>query len=219
MEMAAGALDARTLERKAWNRVFNDGLWDLYLGALFVNVAAWTAAGELGSAWGETAVPAMGFLIVFLGAFRAAKSRITKPRIGHFQIERARTKKVHLAASLALAVTVILVGVTFVAGMGAFPEGIPLVAIMFGVTALGVSGSFSLAAYSLGVQRFYVYGALAAVGYVGAEVLAATSEVGRGWDIVGVFGLPAIVMLPLGLLLLRRFLQEHPVVTDSGPDA
>lgn len=215
MAVIAKARNATSMERKAWGRVFNDGLWDLYVALLFMNACVWMISVQLDRANGLSAAVAVGFLVIILGGFRLAKRTVTEPRIGSFRIESRRTRKVSLGAYIGVGVTVILVGVTATAATGAFPEGVPLAAILFGVLALQAVVMFALAAHFLGVQRFYVYGLLVAVGYVGTEILAVVQGISLGWDIVAMFGLPALVMLPFGLVLLVRFVRDHPMLTDG----
>ena len=93
----------------------------------------------------------------------------------------------------------------------ALSSGISTAFIMFGILAFKGLVLFSLGAYFLGVTRFYVYGGLMAGGFVGAELLGSGKEIARGWDIVAMFGLPALVMLPIGAVILTRFLRSHPV--------
>jgi hypothetical protein len=78
---------------------------------------------------------------------------------------------------------------------------------------------FSLAAYFMGVKRFYLYALLAAAGMLGSEIAVATWDISRGWDFVGMLGLPVAVMLPTGAVLLTRFLRDYPVGGRSGDAA
>src|SRR5680860_846335 len=122
MDLIVNATRGRSLERKAWGRVFNDGLWDIYVGALFANVVLYMTAGELGWSYGDTAVPPIIVLILAAGLQRFAKQRITEPRIGHFKIERRRLSGKRLGLFLTLIVTLMLVVFTILAGSGAFPD-------------------------------------------------------------------------------------------------
>ena len=213
--MTAKVFDSKALERKAWGRVFQDGIFDIYVGLVLLNAAVWMAAAELGSSYADTAGPAFVWLLLALGLYRAAKQRITAPRLGQFEIERRRTSKARLAAGISVGVLVLLVAFTALAVFVEFPDGFPLALVLFGILALQAVVLFSLGAYFTGVQRFYLYGILAAVGFAAAEVLVATQDLARGWDVVGTLGLPALVMLPVGAVLLKRFLRDYPVEDSS----
>jgi len=201
----------KALERKIWSRVFEDGLWDLYLGALFLNVVVWMTSGHLGYAWGDTGVTSIAVLILVLLAFQTAKKRITAPRLGYFEIQKKRTSKYRLAAVLSAGITAALVVMTILRVGGLFKGGVPFVLVLFGILALKGVVLFSLGAHFWGLERFYVYAMLLLAGFLGSEVLVATQGIDRGWDIVGMLGLPAIVMLPVGVTLLVRFLRKYPL--------
>lgn len=210
--MSKTGLSEKALERKIWGRVFQDGLWDLYVGILFLNAAFWVASGRLGFAWGSTAVTAIGVLVVVLILFQTAKKKITAPRMGYFEIQKKRTSKYRLAGVLSVAVTVALVVMTILRVGGSFRGGLSsFLFILFGVLALKGVVLFCLGAYSWGVERFYVYAMLLLAGFLGSEVLVATRGIDRGWDIVGMLGLPGIVMLFVGGILLTRFLRKYPI--------
>lgn len=207
-------LKPKTLEQKMWTRVFDDGLWDLYLFVVFVNVAIYMLGGELGWTLVETVVP---FFVVLLGAHQllmAAKRRITAPRIGYFKPHKKRRTEIGVVGGISVAVSILMLAATILAVTGTFSDSIPLTLVLFGVLALKMVVLFSLAAHFLGVARFYVYAGLGAAGMVGAEIAVATADVGRGWDVVAMFGVPAIAMLPIGAVLLTRFVKAYPRVED-----
>lgn len=209
-------LKASTLERKIWTRVFEDGLWDLYLCIVFTNVAIFMLGGELGWSVAQTVFP---FIAVLLGAHQllmAAKRRITAPRIGYFKPHEKRRTEIGTVGAISVSISILMVATTVLAVTGAFSDGIPLVLVLFGVLALKMVVLFSLAAHFLGVTRFYAYAALGAAGMVGAELAVAIADVERGWDVIAMFGAPAVVMLPVGLVLLNRFLKTHPTVEDAA---
>jgi hypothetical protein len=218
MDMALGtSIGGAAFERKAWRRVFEDGLTDLLLAVAFLNAAAWMVTAELDLAYGETAAPAGGVLIAALLLFRFLKQRVTVPRLGHFRIQRRRTGKLRLTGALALSLLVLMVGVTFVAGTGAFETGPSFPFVVFSLLALKVVVLFCLAAFFTGVQRFYLYAALAAVGMTAAQVCIAVLGLTQGYSVVGIFGPPALAMIPFGSLLLGRFLRAYPL-GDRGDD-
>jgi len=201
--------NSRTLEKKMWSRVFDDGLFDIYLGVLFLNVAVWMMAGDLGLSYGIAL-----FVVVLLASnpvYVAAKRRVTLPRVGYFKPSQQHRTRFGVIGAVSVSVTVLMVGATTLAVTGAFTGGIPLLLILFGILAIKMVVMFSLAAHYLGVVRFYGYAILGAVGMVGAEIAVATMDIGRGWDIVAMFGLPAVVMIPTGIVMLSRFIRAYPL--------
>ena len=205
----------RTLEKKMWGRVFDDGLFDLYLGVLFANVAAFMLAGAV-----EQSPPTAIYVVVLLATYQvyvAAKRRITVPRLGHFKPAAKHRRRFGVVGAISVSVSVLMVVATMLAATGVFSDGIPLVVILFGVLAVKLVVLFSAAAYYLGVLRFYVYAALGAAGYAGAELAVASADIDRGWDIVAMFGAPALAMIPTGIILLRRFIRVYSVrEADQG---
>jgi hypothetical protein len=208
--MSKTAPTEKALERKIWDRVFEDGLWDLYVGVLFLNVVFWVTSGHLGYAWGDTALTSIGVLLVVAILFPMAKKKITAPRLGYFEIQKKRTSKYRLAGVLSASITLALVVLTILRVGGQF-RGLSFLLVLFGVLALKGVVLFCLGAYFWGLERFYVYAMLLLAGFLGTEALVATRGIDRGWDIVGMLGLPAVVMLPVGATLLVRFLRKYPI--------
>ena len=192
-----------------WGRVFEDGLFDLYLAAVFVNVAAFMIASEL-----EQSQSAVIYFVVLLASYQvylAAKRRITVPRLGHFKPAEKHRRRFGAVGAVSVAVSILMLVTTMLAVTGVFSDGAPLLLILFSVLAIKMVALFSLAAYYLGVHRFYVYAALGAAGMAGGEIAVAAGDAGRGWDVVAMFGVPALVMLPTGLVLLTRFIRAYPL--------
>lgn len=192
-----------------WGRVFDDGLFDLYLGAVFVNVAAFMIASEL-----EQSQSAVIYFVVLLASYQvylAAKRRITVPRLGHFKPAEKHRRRFGVVGSISVSVSILMLVATMLAVAGALSDGVPILLILFGVLAIKMVVLFSLAAYYLGVQRFYIYAALGAAGMAGSEIAVVAADIGRGWDVVAMFGAPALLMLPTGAVLLARFIKTYPL--------
>lgn len=193
--------------------VFQDGLWDLLMGAIMMLLAVYPVTRELLGP--ELNVAA--FLIVMLalvGIQLVVRRYLSEPRIGI-----ARSKRTP-ALKLALAVTVVLVASTFgvliltLIGPGWFPN--PGERSLMGGYAVEIVvmaacvGLFSLLGYLFGVLRLYLYGWL--IG--GSNLLFVFGERQYGWT----FNLPLAVsagaMLVIGGRLLQRFLQRYPIHQD-----
>jgi hypothetical protein len=203
------ASNSRTLEKKMWSRIFDDGLFDIYLGVVFINVVVWRAATELGRSYGVAI-----FVLVLLAshpAYVAAKRRITLPRVGYFKPSQQHQTRFGVVGAISVSVTILMVAATTLAVTGAFTSGIPFLLVLFGILAIKMVLIFSLAGHYLGVVRFYGYAMLGAAGMVGAEIAVATADIGRGWDLVAMFGLPAVVMVPTGIVMLSRFIRAYPM--------
>jgi hypothetical protein len=199
----------RDLERRAWLRTFEHGLWDLAIGLLFLSFGLgilfdvpWIAA---------IAVP------VGLPAMRDLARRLIVPRIGDVVFrERRRRSKTRIQILLA---ALALVGV----GMFAFtawatsagaPSWVGWVRAHF-VIVIGViwGGALAIAAWAADVPRFYAYGLI-----LFGAILASDFPTGYhlGHALVSAGGLIALI----GLGLLLRFIRRYPSYpVPKEPDA
>ena len=71
--------DSKDLERRAWRSVFQDGLWDIALGIMFLGVGLSTTLG-LGRGW--TYLEYAAAMALSIALIRIGKQRITLPRLG-----------------------------------------------------------------------------------------------------------------------------------------
>lgn len=192
---------------------FEDGLWDLLMGAILMLLAVYPVSRELLGPELNVAAFLM-MLLVLAGIQLVVRRRLSEPRIG-----MARSKRTP-ALKLALGVTFVLVALTFglliltLIGPGWFPN--PGRRSLLGGYAVEIVvlaacvGLFSLLGYLFGVPRLYLYGWL--IG--GSNLLFVFGERQYGW----IFDLPLAVsagaMLVIGALLLQRFLRRYPVLQD-----
>jgi MFS family permease len=194
--------DLKELEKSVFKSYFNDGLWDIY-GALILlgfGISMVTGWDYLMLAF---AVVAVGLLLL--------KKYIVVPRLGRvkFSPERqAKTKKSTLIAMITLIFTALL-GVVFFAlfSTNTVPEWLDVwmrdyfLAMFGGMLALVIA----VAAYIVGVRRFYTYAALTFVAYVIAGILRPDDM--EGIPIVTAGGIVLIV----GTVILVRFLRKYPL--------
>ena len=205
-------LDLKQIERKAWTSTFQDGLYDLWLGWLILWLGVIYVLSQLNLPWlVETSVN-MGVYLLSLVALRLSKRHITTPRIGHVHWGPRRRARVRWVGVILF----ILVGVTFalpLLGIPALKDLYPL----FGPFALGLFFLlfFGLAAFFLDYPRLYVIGLMFAL----PEPLMALCRL--LWNFnpgFWAFLTPALVVIGMGLVIFRRFLQEYPVpdISESG---
>lgn len=206
-----------SLHRDAYRRVFEDGLWDMALGLLFLNALS----GSVMARWGVPPTWQVGLsiavMLAILWGTKAAKLAITAPRMGTFRIEAARRKPLRPVLIVSAAITVGLVMFTIASRGGAFAEGVPTVMIILGAVALKFIVLFSLAAWYFGVSRFYLYGWLVGWSFLGTEYLLNTTQLTRGTSQLLSFVLCCSLMVVIGAALLMRFLARYPVVEDGDP--
>lgn len=189
----------RDIERRAWLRTFEHGLWDIAIGALllFFGLSILSGFYWMAGVWVPVAVPGL----------RNLAQRLVVPRLGHvtFNVHRQRsTGRIQILLS-ALAV----------AGLGMFlltswstRADAPIVvtwvrAHMLAVIGLIWGSALAAAAWVADYPRLYAYGLL-----LFAVLLASDLglDYGMGSGLTAVGG--AITLLGVGLLV--RFVRRYP---------
>lgn len=214
--MEAPLEDLRELEKQAFRRFYDDGLFDLLLGLMMVGLSG----GYYVQEWldNETAglLVMLGIALVLVAVLKVARTRLLRSRLGRFTPGRERRRKV-TAARLALLGSTALGVVAFAIGAVARSEGLsagtvevllPLVWFLNAAVVLGIM------AYFLDVPRFALHGVLFGLSgplLIWPDVL---------WDVQVsppfAFGLPAVPIIGIGLWRLIRFLGDYPVQPADG---
>jgi hypothetical protein len=208
--------DLKELERRVWRSSFDDGLWDLFIGTMTLGFAVIPLINDVihsdfwsSFAWLPVNLAALVFL--FLG-----KRYITIPRIGLVRSAPQRRRKLSILAWInvvILSLCAVAGAVTAMSGEKALFGFYPY---LMGLTILAI---FSLCAYLLNVQRFYLYGLLLVLAPTVGEFLWS-----RHWPVVSVhhgfpvtFGLAASIIISTGVVLLIRFIRATPIPVEESP--
>jgi hypothetical protein len=193
-------IDLKQIERKAYTSYFQDGLWDIFMGLLMLGMGI-TIAFESEILYGV--VLAIAVLVVSVG-----RKLITEPRIGRVKFGMARKIK--------LGIIVVVLTISSLFGVGVFLAAyygvdIPhyLMATIAGVWFFIV---FSLMAYFMDFSRLFVYGLLLSASF--AIALAYSDTIA----IIAFFA-SAAISLPIGLVMLTRFLRRYPRLPRENIDA
>ncbi|HUV52511.1 MAG TPA: hypothetical protein VMW64_05490 [Dehalococcoidia bacterium] len=193
-------IDLKQIERKAYTSYFQDGFWDIFMGLLMLGMGI-NIAFESTIWYGV--VLAIAVLIVTVG-----RKLITEPRIGRVKFGPARKVK-------QWAIIVVLT-ISFLFGIGMFVASyygadIPreLMATIAGVWFCIV---FSLMAYFMDFSRLFVYGLLLSASFAIAIAYSDTIT-------IIVFFASAAIALPIGLVMLTRFLRRYPRLPKENIDA
>ena len=202
-------IDLKELERKAFRSTFQDGLWDIYLGLLLLQMGLgpFATRTELPIPW--ILVIALLFVALVFTGFYLAKKYITLPRIGmvKFSPERQKKrKKVTLVLSLSVLLGLILAVLGMVIARESLTWSFPVWIVPFGIFAVNSVVVFSLGAYYMDYSRAYYYGWFFALAFPGdimvAEYLDMTFPL--------VSSSLSTVMVVIGLFYFIRFLRETP---------
>jgi hypothetical protein len=194
----AAQLNLKELERKAWQSTFEDGLWDLFFGAVLL----WIAGSRLIPNDLISMVLALGLLAAFI----AAKRILTVPRLGMVKFGSGRKRK-RAMTTILLTTSVVLTGILgYAAGGGVTAEWIRtnqiIMDVMFAAWACFV---FALMAHWLDFPRLYLIGLVYAL--VFSHLLPIDTSVTA---LVG----GVLVAVP-GLVQLIRFLRKYPLPAEA----
>lgn len=211
--------DLKALERRAFSKFYEDGLFDILLGLMMVVIAF----GALIQDWFDSELAGfavmLGTAIVLVSAFTVVRARVVRPRLGDFRPRPERRRRITatrlvLLGSVLLGVAVVaIVGVA--GGTGTPPTTVEvLLPVVWFVNATVVLG---LMAYLLDVPRFALYGVL--FGLVGPVLIWPDVL----WDARVspplAFGILATPILATGAWKLVHFLRTYPVRVAPEPEA
>jgi len=209
-------VDLKQLEKNAFKSNFQDGLWDIYLGVLLLQMGLWSLLDgyPLSEFW--EIVILLGTVSVTLAAFIVMKKYVIMPRMGvaSFSTERKRKKrKVTVVLSLSVGMGIGMYVAAMIFGNGSNPAGEYSWLIPAGLFFLSSVIVFSLMAYYLDYTRAYLYGWLYGLSFVLNIALA--EMVGISWPLFTF--LSAAIMIGIGLVLFVRFMISHPILAEE-PD-
>jgi hypothetical protein len=192
-------INLKAIERKAWGSYFEDGLLDIFLGAMLL-IGGIRSVTD--SVWYTLLILPL-ILVLPLG-----KRLITTPRLGHVKFGSAR----NLKQAKVIAVLTISVLATFALLM--LPKSgfaLPAKMLISPIMAGWIAVVFGIIAYYLDFRRLFAYGLLFAM----SEVLSGLFGVYIGAMTQTVSG---IAVLLIGLFVLARFLRKYPQPVEGTSD-
>jgi hypothetical protein len=203
-----GITDLNTLEKQAFRRFYEDGIFDIFLGLMLGTMAV--GALVTNSSGSETSglVVMFGLAAVAVVSLMVVRRRLLRARLGEFKpglIRRRRIAFVRLALLGSLAIGILLAGLVAIGEVPIVSLEIlmPLVWLINAVVVL------SAMAYFLDVPRFYLYGFL----FGSAMPLLVWPDV--LWDYRlppwAALGGPAAIIVVIGVYKLGGFLKKYPV--------
>jgi len=203
-------IDLGGLEKKAWRSAFQDGIWDIYFGLLFLGLSI----ASFGDIFGLPAEIGSMIIVLFWNTMTVlflilGKKYITIPRIGYvkFGAKRKKIKKrlvAFLVFNLVLAFLFLFVnisGIFELLNIGGIIE--PLV-----IGLLLITVPLSVLAYFLEFYRLYVYAIFFGLGLFFSELLY--PFVGSPLDLFLSQGLIGIAVISVGLVYFVQFLRKNP---------
>ena len=192
---------------------YEDGLWDLLLGTIFMLLAIYPITRERLGPERNLAL-FVGLLLLATAIFFLLRRKISTPRLGYVKTRVTPALKGVLAVTIALVgLTVGLVILTLVSpasSAGPAPAVslanvrsymVEILALLFEV------GLFSAMGYLFGVPRLFLYGWLLGGAYLISVILYRGAPATFNLPL----GIAAGVILLIGASLLVRMLRKYPV--------
>ena len=197
---------------------FEDGLWDLLLGSIFMVLAIYPITRELlGPAWN---LALFLFLLAFLVVGQLVARRfISGPRMGY--VQPRRTPKMRLLLVVTAVFVLLTLGLVLLTllspgwlSSGSEPST-PSLVRSYGVELIVVfvmGGIFSAMGYMFGVTRLYLYGWMLGLANLASVYMVHTA----GWTFHVPAAIAAGIILVIGFTLLLRFLRNYPIRTQEA---
>ena len=207
----AESVDLKVLETKAWRSTFQDGIWDIFFGLLFLGFGFSVLANQifdLGTIiilipWNIATV-----LILCLG-----KKFLTIPRLGFvkFSNKRKKTRKfILIFTTINVAFALFLLILSYLGLSGWFQLNPLLDPLIIGF--LVITFPLSIFGFFLDFYRLIFYSVLAGLGFFLSELFYPIT--GSPFDIFLSFFLIGFTIVIIGLIYLIKFLQEYPRIKD-----
>jgi hypothetical protein len=203
-------LTLREIEKRAWLRTFEPGMWDMALGSLFLSfgISVLVSFAAVSAIW----------IVVLLPAFREAGRKLIVPRIGHVQFRgrkrRANVRVIGMLAALAvLGGAVLAVNLWFALARNEAPGWVDWAA-RHALLVIGFiwGGAAVLTGWLIDFPRLYVYGALIFGSLWVSDFVPAYS---LGISLIVAGG----AILLVGVFLFIRFLRRYPRHDEPEPGA
>jgi hypothetical protein len=202
--------DLKVLERDAFRKFYEDGLFDVFFGLMLTTMAIGAVVSDSLGSEGAGMLAMLGISVILVVLLMVTRRRLLLARLGSFQPGPDRRRKIS-ASRLALLGSVIAGVVLTAFATAAYGDDVSIASfevampVLWFINAVVVMGAM---AHFLDVPRFYVYGVLFGL----AMPLLVWPDV--VWDISippwVAFGAPGVVIVAIGLFKLRRFLRQYP---------
>ena len=205
-------IDLKALEKRAYRSTFDDGIWDLFIGLIILNLGIGPLFGlfiNLSEFW-DIIIPSLVFVIIAFLIFYLGKKYITIPRIGYVKFGPKRKSK-QLKLKIFLMIVFILNVILLIlplSGIMNYAEIEPLLIKLllgFGVFAFPLC----VVAYFLDFTRLYYYAFSVGIGMFLTDLI--TPIVGNPLDVIIIFSLIGVLIVLIGLIYFIRFVKKYPL--------
>jgi len=196
---------------------FQDGLWDLFLGAYLLLMSLYPVTRSLlGPALNLVLALLVSLVMVYIVWW--AKRRFILPRTGLVRFSPSAKKRIRSLRGLTWVLVILTFAILVLGRLGLFVEptwqGLPAWASEFDIDAmfaLAVVALFALAAHNFGTPRLYLYGWLLGLSMLASAVIL----VYQGAQFQYPFAIAGVIVLGTGGFVLSRFLRQYPIPTEE----
>ena len=217
--MTTGLTDLKALERNAFKKFYDDGVFDVYVGAMLITMGVAAVFADRMDSEAQSMLLILGLAVVITVPLLLWRRHLLRSRLGDFKPGPARRRKI-AATRLVLLGSVFLGLVAFVVATIAYQSDSSVDAIGLVVPLLWLLNSmvvFGAMAYLLDVPRFYFHSLIIGSAMpilIWPDVLWDTKV--EPWL---AFGAPGLVVALVGFYKLADFLRSHPVLAaEAGVD-
>jgi hypothetical protein len=201
------------MEQRGQAYWYQDGIWELIVGMLFVLYAGYYAlVGSISEDQALHTVLTVGYIVVIPGGMllgswiaKRLKSRVSAPRTGYVTFGRSRGHKTQ-----AVALGAVIAGG---AVAGALLSDEIYVPVLIG--GMGMAFGAGVTGFRLGVVRLAIVGAVALAGSVAIGL--ATTEPETAFSLF--FGVAGVALAVSGIVTLIGYLNANPLPDDEEDEA
>jgi hypothetical protein len=194
-----------SIEKKAYRAFFKDGTMDMFFGLFLTGAGLNVLRLQLGK---DTSNMITIAILLLIPVYILARIFITMPRVGYVKFGKGRKKRKLLGLLVAILAQVVF-GILFWTAVSGHVE-IPLFNKLINPLTefIFIVLIFSLLAYLIDYNRFYLIGLAAGTGLFLADLLS--NKTASILTATLPFGLAGIFLSVFGLILFVRFLKEYP---------
>ena len=203
-------ISLKEAERKVFQTVHQDGLWDIFIGSIFLMFAvAPFLSASLGDFWSAFIfLPFQMFILLIVYVLRR---KVVGPRIGSVQFNKRRRIKMMKVIWILVVINVIAFFLGLVAAFSSNLLPGSIYSILMGSIILMI---FTVLGYALDYPRLYIYGLLVGLSPPVGEWLYKNYQVSHhGFPVT--FGITSGIMILSGIILFVVFLRKNPPSTLS----
>ena len=208
-------INLKELELKAWRSVFQDGLWDIFLGLLLLAMAVWALLSDVGFSESLGMAIFIGLEVLAMLVLWAGKKIVTVPRIGRVKFGLKRKTRLNWVRVI-LFISVLVGAGVFLAALAMRsnrPEWLNAAFFFPAAWMVNAIVVFSLGAYFLDFSRLYLIGVMYALPVPLDIMFRKFVDIDLSFI---AFGIPAAVILIIGLVMLVRFLRDYPLLPEEA---